>query len=273
MINTLSLQEAIEKCPAINATGPSARASKKYNFISTKEIVDQALSNDWCIRDVKKGRGLYGQHSINLVHKSQLLANDTEGFPQVSIINSHDLTKRFSLVLGFFRLICTNGLIAPSGLCNSTTVLHRQKSNGEHNDLIPSLTRAFDSYDSIMANVNKMKERQLSEEECRYLARFAHYSRFRYRMLQPKKFNEEAALKPRREVDAKKDLWSVFNVIQENFTNGGVGIGRGITQFQDEIRFNQELWSGVDKALIHTGENLENQLKQLFPKTKRKTNN
>ena len=50
MINTISLDEAVSICPAINATQPAPRASSKYTFISTRKILDQALENDWLIR-------------------------------------------------------------------------------------------------------------------------------------------------------------------------------------------------------------------------------
>lgn len=272
MITTLSLQEAIDKCPSISATQPSQKASKRYKFISTLDILNQALSNDWSIREVKRGRGSFGQHAINLVHKSQVESfnsNLAEGFPQATIINSHDLTKRFCVVLGFFRLICSNGLIAPSGMCSTTRMVHRQSEDKE-DVIIKSLDQAFNGFNTILSKVNEMKDRQLSEEESFSLARFANYIRFRYRMTQPKKFDANAILKPRRIVDDKRDLWSTFNVIQENITIGGFGIGKGITQFQDDVRFNQEFWVGAEKALGYKGESLDKELKQLFIKEKRK---
>lgn len=270
MINTLTYEQAVEKCPAIAATGPSSKASAKYNFISTSEIVLKALENDWQIRDAKAGRGLHGVHSVNLVHKSQIEANYTEGFPQINIVNSHNLSKRFSMALGFFRLVCSNGLIAPTGLVQSISpTLHRQGAFGKDNEVVNLLSDTFGQFSNIIEHTNVMKERNLSSEEKNMLARFAYYIRFRYRMMQPKKVDLGQLLKPRREVDCKNDLWSTFNVIQENLTHGGKNIGNGITQFQDELRFNQELWTGMDKAIHHRENDLEVVLKNLFPKKKR----
>jgi len=271
MITTLTYQEAVEKCPAIAATAPSSKCSKKYAFIPTSEIVKSALDNDWVIRDTKQGRGTFGIHSVTLIHKSQLSAKIEEGFPQINIINSHNLSKRFTAALGYFRLVCSNGLIAPVGLFNSTTTLHRQKTGEEDlfTSIIPSLEQGFSSYGIITAKVEQMKDRNLSDREKTLLARYANYIRFRYRMLQPKKFDPAAVLKPRRVVDNGNDLWRTFNTIQENISRGGNGIGSGITQFQDDLRFNQEFWAGVDKALVHQEEDLEIELKKLFPKTPR----
>lgn len=270
MINTLTYEQAAEKCPAISATGPSNKASSKYNFISTGEIVRKALDNDWVIRDAKSGKGMHGVHSVNLVHKTQLEANYQEGFPQISLINSHNLSRRFSLSLGFFRLVCSNGLIAPTGLVQSIQpTLHRQGAFGKDNEIINILSDTFGQFDNIIKQTDVMKQRQLSLDEKNMLARYAYYIRFRYRMMQPKKVDLGQLLKPRREVDAKNDLWSTFNVIQENLTHGGKNIGNGITRFQDELRFNQELWTGVDKALYHENADLEKTLKNLFPKKER----
>jgi len=271
MINTLTLQEAVQKCPAIVATAPSTKASSRYNFIPTSNIIDQALKNDWVIRDARGGKGEHGQHCVSLVHRSQLNVSAEEGFPQLLVTNSHNLSRKFSLSLGFFRLICSNGLIAPLGMFNSIQpTLHRQNNNlGSITDIVSSLENALGQYGNVLNNIENMKARELSEEEKNSLARFAYYARFRYRMSQPKKVDSASILLPRRAVDQKNDLWSVFNVIQENMTHGGNRIGNGITRFQDDIRFNQELWTGVDKAISFKGEELTTVLKSLFPKKER----
>jgi hypothetical protein len=272
MIETLTLEQAIEKCPAINAAAPAAKASSRYSFISTRQILDKALENDWIINKASQGRGgSTGQHRISLVHKSQLDQPITEGYPQINITNSHDLSKRFSVALGFFRLVCSNGLIAPVGMCSSLQpTIHRQKEGSNFSDLLPLLQASFADYSSITSRIDDMKNRQLSSEERNALARYAYYIRFRYRMSQPKKFDVQEALKPRREADTGNDLWKTFNTIQENIVRGGgTTLGKGITQFQDDTRFNQELWLGVDKALTHSGRDLDVTLKNLFPKKER----
>lgn len=274
MINTISLDEAVSICPAINATQPAPRASSKYTFISTRKILDQALENDWLIRSVKSSRNKsFGCHSISLIHKSQDLNEDSEGFPNLNIINSHDLSRRFTFALGFYRLICSNGLIAPTGLHNHTSVLHRSNyTSSPTEEFNTAILSALDDFSSITSNVKQMKERFLTEEEKISLSRFAHYIRFRYRMVQPRKADPQALLQARRENDKKNDLWTVFNTIQENITLGGSNIGKGITQFQDDIRFNREMWTGANLALQFSNASFEDGLKNLFPKKPRKQN-
>jgi hypothetical protein len=272
MIATLSYEQAIENCPAIAAKQPSSKVSSRYNFISTDDIVKKALDNDWLIRSAKGGKGVHGLHNVTLVHKSQVTTNYEEGFPQVVIVNSHNLSKRFSLSMGYFRLICSNGLIAPSGMTNSIKPsLHRPGILGSSADIVASLDEAFKQYEIVGLKTESMKERVLSEQEKLSLARFAYYIRFRYRMMQPKKIDVSDLLKPRRPEDEKDNLWTTFNVIQENISRGGSSLGRGITQFQDDLRFNQELWAGADCAITHRNENLDTTLKNLFPKREKST--
>ena len=273
MIHTLTYEEAVAQCPAIAATGPSAKASQRYAFIPTSEILKQAIDKDWRIREVQKAPGNLGMHCVKLIHKSQTNTDlsAVEGFPQMHIINSHNLTKKFSMAMGFYRLVCSNGLIAPTGLVNSIGALHRQKS-GEVNlfeSITESLNSSLSQFHAMTDKVETMKSVSLSETEKNMLARYAHYIRFRYRMTQPKKFDPTQILKPRRDVDVGNSLWLTFNVIQENMTKGGSQIGRGITQFQDDLRFNQEFWTGVEKAIVHREEDLSVQLKKLFPKKER----
>jgi len=274
MINTLTLEEAIKQAPAINADRPSSKASSKYSFISTRSVLEKALDTGWLIKDAKQSRGgITGQHKVTLIHKSQLNLNlsEIEGYPQMNIINSHDLSKRFLHVMGYFRLVCENGLIAPTGMTSQIKTVHRF-SDDKLVEFTAALDQAQYGFQTIQESVNNLKERVLTQEEKQALARFAYYIRFRYRMQQPRKLNQDELLTPRRSQDVGNDLWRTFNVIQENVTLGGGSLGKGITQFQDDVRFNQELWTGVSAALIYRNDSLDTALKQLFPKKDRQKN-
>jgi hypothetical protein len=271
MINTLSLEQAIEKCPALIATKPSDRASSKYSFIRTVDILEKAIDNGWIIQDVRQaGPKETAQHSVSLFHKTQLKegVEKKEGYPQMRIINSHDLTKRFNYLLGYWRMACSNGLLVPNGICTTINSVHRF-SDDMKTQLTVAMNQALENFGKITETIEEFKQRVLTQEEKNILARYAHYIRFRYRMTQPKKFNTDLLLTPRRDVDKTNNLWNVFNVIQENMTHGGTGIGKGITRFQDDIRFNQELWTGVSKAIDYQGLDLAKTLKNLFPKKER----
>jgi hypothetical protein len=270
----LTLEEAITKVPAIATESPSPRVSGRYRFFSTKNVLEQALSNNWSIMEAKgvttrKVPTRFGAHSVRLIHNSQLQSETAEGFPTINLINSHDLSKKLTLAIGYYRLICSNGLIAPAGIANAVNARHNF-SNNNNSALLEAISQVFDQYSLITDQINKFKSRELSDSECSDLAQYAKRIRFRFRKNLPQKVDSNLLLNPRRPSDGNKDLWTVFNVIQENITHGGNGLGKGITRFQDDIRFNTEMWQGTALALNHKKDNLKEELSKLFIK---KTNN
>ena len=275
----LTLEEAIEKVPAINTDRPSPRCSNRYNFVSTRNIVEKALETGWKITDTKgahirSNKSLYGMHEVRMIHESQLSRDITsvEGFPTVNLINSHDCSKKFTMAIGYYRLICSNGLIAPAGLAN--TVNSRHFFNSEKMDILTqSVDKVFDQYSEITNQIADFKNRELSQDERADLASYAKRIRYRFRATPPAKLDHTLLLRPRRPLDEAKDLWTVFNVIQENTMQGGDGLGKGIRRFQDDLRFNTEMWEGAAKALTFSGSKLKSELDTLFVKKTKESNN
>jgi len=65
-------------------------------------------------------------------------------------------------------------------------------------------------------------------------------------------------LTPKREEDKKDDLWTVYNVIQENIMKGGVTVNAGFKRFKhtrsirnisENIRVNTKLWEIVESKI------------------------
>lgn len=258
-MNTLTLQQAIELAPAIGADSPSPRVSSKYHYISTRDILDQALSSGWSITQVKQERGKeFGRHSVSLVPTSLLNETHPEGYPQVIMSNSHDKTKRFQMMMGFFRLVCSNGLIAPTGAVEGIRLIHRF-SDDRQSILTESLKNSLDCFPLMYNKVAQFQDRDLTNEEKLDLANYSQKVRFRYRHV-PKSHSTEGLLVPCREIDKGDDLWRTFNTIQENMMKGGRGLGNGITRFYDDIRINRGLWEGAEQALVHRGADLKEAL-------------
>ena len=109
-LQTLTIDESIKHVPAIAATGPAENVSDRYQFISTKEILERVMQDGWLITNaISQGRSLYAQHRITLVHENQLskaFNGLEEGIPRIEMFNSHNLTKRLMFGIGFFRFIC-----------------------------------------------------------------------------------------------------------------------------------------------------------------------
>ena len=63
---------------------------------------------------------------------------------------------------------------------------------------------------------------------------------------------------PRREVDHAPDLWTVFNVVQENLIKGGIAgqtattrrmTTRSIVNLDENIRINRDMWNLAEDYL------------------------
>ncbi len=255
-MNTLTLAEAIHLCPAIGADAPSPKVSAKYHYISTQDVLNHALSSGWSITGAKQEKATnFGRHAVTLVPTALLSNPHPEGYPQVIITNSHDKTKRFQMMMGFFRLVCSNGLIAPTGITEGIKLVHRF-SDDRQATLTESLHNSLEAFPLMYDKVGQFQDRTLSNEEKLELANFAQKVRFRYRAI-PKSYNTDNLLEPCRMQDEGDDLWKTFNVIQENMMKGGRGMGGGITRFYDDIRINRELWAGAEIALNNRGSDLK----------------
>ena len=88
-MNTLTLNEAIKLVPAIGATCPSEKASDRYQFVSSQNILERIMDDGWLITNATaQGRSLYAQHRITLVHKNHINDDETnaEGVCRIEII-------------------------------------------------------------------------------------------------------------------------------------------------------------------------------------------
>lgn len=265
-METYTLNQAIQIAPAIAATQPSPIVSDRYSFINTGEFLEKAIESGWAIRNVRQNRNQFGMHKVDLI-QTQYANNDTivEGVPQISVINSHDRSKRFHVMMGFFRLICSNGLVVSTGANLNIRAMHRFGGD-KLSTLMSTMEQGIKQFSVIGDKVEQFRDRILSQEEKNALARFAHYIRFRYRQNLPTSVKPDALLGVRRDADQGDDLWRVYNTIQENMTHGGLNLGRGLTRLEDDTRFNSEFWTGAEKALTTRGADFEHTLKALFPK-------
>ena len=268
-MDTYTLNQAIQMAPAIAATEPSPVVSDRYSFINTGEFLEKAIDSGWTIRDVRQGRNRFGMHKVDLI-QTQYADSSTvgEGMPQISIINSHDRSKRFQVMMGFFRLVCSNGLVVATGANLNIRAMHRF-GDDKLSTLMSTMEQGIKQFSVIGQKVDQFRDRILSQEEKNALARFAHYIRFRYRQNLPTSIKPDALLGVRRDVDQGDDLWRVYNTIQENMTHGGHNLGKGLTRLEDDTRFNSEFWMGAEKALVTRGTEFEHTLKALFPKKER----
>ena len=256
-IATFTLAEASANCPAIIAKAPHTAVSERYAFLPTEPIIKAAQTHGWKILAADMPRGssgtVTGMHRVKMAHESNLFNKvGGEGFPTVDIINSHDRSKRLSTNIGFYRLVCSNGLVIPSGVAQSAKIAHMHQTI---ESVIEALEGALALTANIAATIDDLKTRKVSKVEASVLAHYA--TELRYQGWHKVPIEPKQLLERRREADMGEDLWSTFNVVQENLVRGGMTsvTGRkigGIHGFHDDLRVNKGLWAGVE-ALRSSG--------------------
>lgn len=270
-INTLTLDEAIERVPAIGATQAAAHVSDRYQFVSTRDILARVADYGWRITNAtSQNQSPTAQHRVTLVHENDIGIRSGDGIPRIEMFNSHDRSKRLMFAIGFFRFVCSNGLIIASGPAETIRTKHRF-TNDRLTEIMDQVGQISGRFPKIMDTINEFKNREMSEQEMVAYAQYAIKGRFNYRPEMPKRFRDmgrttEKLLSIRRDADSGNSTWQVYNRVQENLIQGIEGFNRPIRSYGDNVRVNQLLWKGAETALAHNGTELDNTLKQLLVK-------
>lgn len=277
MIETLTLEEAIKSVPAIGSARAAEKTSGTYQFVSTRNILEQVQDFGWRITGVSaQGRSPYAQHRVTLVHEKDLaIAQDVgnenqDGILRIEMFNSHNLTKRFMMALGYFRFACSNGLLVATGPAEMIRTKHRF-SDQRMEAIMAQIQSVSERFPRVLNTINDFKSRQLTEDEQRSFAEFAIKGRYLYRQALPKAFNNiddmsKLILKPRRVEDEGESVWQVYNRVQENIVRGIEGTTRPMRGYGDSVRVNQLLWKGAETTLQYDKDPLKNHLLSLLVK-------
>ena len=270
-INILSIDEAIKRVPAIGATQASENVSNRYQFVSTRDILTRVNDFGWKITNAtSQNQSPTAQHRVTLVHENDIGIRQGDGIPRIEMFNSHDRSKRLMFAIGFFRFVCSNGLIIASGPAETIRTKHRF-TNDRLTEIMDQVGQISGRFPKIMDTINEFKNREMNEAEQVAYAQYAIQGRFNYRPEMPKRFKDtarttEKLLSVRRDADEGNTTWQVYNRVQENLIQGIEGFNRPIRSYGDNVRVNQLLWKGAETALIHQGTSLDTALKQLLVK-------
>lgn len=245
--------------PSVFATEASDNTSDKYSFIPTIDVVNILRSQDWVTvaanqsRFRKQSKRDEVKHIVRLRHRSSLDANNLalDGVPELILTNSHDATSAFRFNLGYYRMVCANGLMAGDTL-SSQSVRHIGFNKDK---VIEASYRILEDTPKLVESVNTMRNITLSDDEKTILAKSA--LDLRYDALNPSPITASQLLTKRRSSDYNNDLWTQFNLVQENMIKGGLRYykrddqgrmiarqrTREVTSIPESSRLNKALWT------------------------------
>ena len=267
---TLTMSDIKTICPAVSTPSPSPELRKKlgitdrYVHVPTTQVIEDIQKLGWnpieaCQVNARKRKG-YQRHMIKFVNPDFIVEGRDE-YPELLLSNSHDGTTSFTLDVGIFRLVCSNGMVIKTQDFGSMKVRHY----GYDFEAIKSaVTELMQSIPGYLKQVEEMKQQKLEKDQMLDFARKAAMLRFA-------KTNEESIekivdlsdfLESTRKEDDGNGLWEVFNRVQEKVVNGKFQYAFGkkerkarpVKGFKQQVKLNQDLWelasSYVPEAVV-----------------------
>lgn len=247
--------------PAIFAESPDSRVSAGYSFIPTRPLLEAIVDQGWTITGAQnqltgRGRGAsvkpFGAHLLRFRRSDLDITRDDlkDGYPEIVLLNSHDRTKRYQLMAGIFRMVCSNGLIVMNDTIGRTTLTHYNiKQTME--ELLNGARVLAERTGMVTDKMTAMRNRELTVEEQTEFAQKAIDIRYRgySTALTPAMLIENV----RRPQDEGANLWNVFNRVQEHLAVGGLSTGRAHTRpmasLFEGVSTNVKLWSLAEELL------------------------
>ena len=236
----------LENIPSIYATSPSAKVSEKYGFIPTSVIV-HALERSGFV-PVKASaarssleRAAFAKHLIRFRHQDHMNTQVGDWLPEVVLVNSHDGSSSYQIMAGVYRLVCSNGLVVGNSFAEAR-VRHTKNAPDE---IVDASFRVIESLPGIAEGIESMGAITLEAGEREAFAAAALTLRY----------PDESPIRPaqllstRRSADTSSDLWTTFNVLQENLLQGGQRRTdsrrrtRKISSVSEDVRLNRSLWT------------------------------
>lgn len=263
MLPVLSKEKLFKLAPSIFTQASSHKTSNKYAPISTEQIIDKLMSEGffptWATQTMSQCQEskAFAKHMLRF-QRHDALQNNQGLYPELVLINSHDGLSSYRLMAGLFRLVCGNGMIAGQAY-HEIRIKHQGDVIG---NVIEGTYKVIETANQMLDVSDDMASIHLNTDEKGFFAQAAHALKFSdsegAMMVTP-----ESLLQPRRYVDQKdNDLFTVFNVIQENLIKGGIRgyrlnkygyttrtKTREVKAIDQNVKLNRALWTLTEKMM------------------------
>lgn len=253
----------------LNNTTKAENLSDKYSLINTQGLINIAENSGFKLHSVKVPRSDSPQsmHIVRLDVPGYELTSAKAERPQLIIQNAHNGTSSLRIMVGIFRIVCSNGLIAGDatlnvrlrhvGLVQQNVEDALQVAAKKTLDLLPQVDRLKGTIlgdDATILNfaenalIIKAKIHGLSESETNSLLTYQDG------------LNVKHIIKPIRQADQENSLWNVFNRAQEKLVKfsrltyiddktGKFSSLRATNGIISNTKLNQQLWELAEKTV------------------------
>jgi hypothetical protein len=248
--------------PSIFAQEKHESRSARYTYIPTIEVIE-GLRNEGFFpfaagqgRSRIEGKTEFTKHLMRFRKIDEIAKTESN---EIVLINSHDGTSSYRMVSGIIRHICSNGMIT-GDIVEDVRVLH--KGNIVDN-VINGAYRIVKEFELANNSMERMKQITMSVKEQEIFAKASLALKYDKDEVVEAQWRESSApilpaqlLAVKRQEDRSSDLWTKFNVVQENLIRGGQhgrsASGRRATTrptngIDANIKLNKALWILADE--------------------------
>ena len=259
-LHGLTEEQILQSCPSVFAESPHDSRSARYMYIPTSTVLDALRDVGFVPTTAMQSRARNKDRQDFTKHLLRLRKRDDLGYRkpdvhEVVLVNSHDGSSAYNLYSGVFRCVCTNGLI--TGDIESTMKVYHKGDIVEQ--VIESTLEIVEDSEQVMEDIAHMKQIPLTRSEQLLLSEFALKARFGENEEEEKTIYQPSdLLRVHRDEDTSNDLYTTFNVIQENCIKGGVSrrdrkgkrhTTREIKGIDQNVRVNQLLWQFTQRMM------------------------
>lgn len=253
----LTMQQISLCAPAALSETPSDKVSEKYSFLSTKNVIkyldkkgivpfsaEQTHSKD---KDSSKHMIRFRSRSFDAKKCHDLGTL----IPEIVLTTSHDAKSAFRFNLGFFRFVCSNGLIVSDSSVKTISIKHM---NAKESEVIDAVFEVLGSSENMIDQTYKMNKFKMTNDLKTQFATEAF--KIKFDDSESPKFDPRLFLQPRRQQDCEPTLFATMNVVQENLIRGGIryrefnlektrvkrNTTKAIRSIDENLRINKKIW-------------------------------
>ncbi len=245
----ISDEDLFKYCPSIFATQAWDGCSERYAFIPTSRIIHELRKEGFQpfsaiqANSRTEGKAEFTRHMLRFRHESEISSTEAK---EIIYTNAHDKTSASLMVGGVLRFVCNNGCVAGE---NIQEIRIRHNGNVIDN-VIEGSYRILKDFELIDSSMDIMKSIKLETSEQRVFAEAA--LSLKYDEPDKAPIHSHQLLDVKRRVDLKGDLWTIFNVVQENLIRGGLAgrtannrrtTTRAVNSISENIKLNRALWT------------------------------
>ena len=251
----LTEDELFRVAPSVFATEAHESRSDRFRPIPTIDIVRGLADEGFHVVGAKQSRSRdvtrknYTKHLLRL-RPDNVVAAVGDSVVEALLVNGNDGSAAYKLFFGLFRVVCQNSLVASQASIDEVKVRH---SGDVRAKVIEGTYRVLENAAQAIEAPERWAQIRVDQDEARIFAEAAHELRFD----RDEDGNTHTPIKaeqlliPRRPADTDPNLWTVFNVVQENAVKGGLSARgerrrvttREIKGIDQDVKLNRALWT------------------------------